>query len=180
MRKVKFLEGKKIYLRPVERQDLGGDYFRWINDVANDEFTEHAQFPHSLDELERFAQSKWRDSSCIWLAIIEKKSNRHIGNLEIARIDYTHRRAGFKIIIDRLHHGKGYGTEATKLILRHTFKTLNLHRVYLSVNESNAKARFLYKKLGFKQEGIAREGLLRDGKWKNIIMMGLLSKEFKS
>jgi len=179
MVEIKFLEGKKVYLRPLMQEDLTGEYIRWINDTQNDEFTEHAQLPHSLDALVRFAQSKWRDSSCIWLAIIEQGTNQHIGNLELSNIDWVHRKCEFKIIIDKAYQGKGYGTEATRLILRQAFKILNLHKVYLGVHEDNQKARKLYEKLGFVQEGLLRDTFLRDAVWKNSITMGLLAEEFK-
>jgi len=179
MQEVIFLEANDIYLRPVLPEDLNGSYVRWINDVANDQFTEHAQFPHSLDELNNFAQNKWQDRSCIWLAIINKKTKEHIGNLELSNIDWIHRKCEFKIIIDKDNHSKGYGTQAAKLILRHAFGTLNLHRVYLSVSEDNKKAIGLYEKLGFTQEGKIREGLLRNAKWHNIVFMGILESELK-
>ena len=176
---VKFLEGVKIYLRPLVEEDLSGEYLKWINDAKNDEFTEHAQFPHRKKDLEQYAQSKWNDSSCVWLAIIEIESNRHIGNVEICNIDLVHRKCEFKILIDKSFQGKGCGKEATRLILRYAFKTLNLHRVYLGVHENNKKAINLYQKMGFVEEGILRESFLRDGVWKNSIVMGMLSNEFK-
>lgn len=179
MEDVKFLKGEKIYLRPVKKQDLEGDYLRWINDTGNDEFTEHAQSPHSLDELERFAQNKWRDYSCIWLAIIEDKTNKHIGNIELCNIDRVHKKAEYKIILDKASQGKGYGSEASYLLLRHAFSVLNLHRIYLGVNDDNQRAVRLYEKLGFVREGILRETFLRDGKWGSSFIMGLLVNEFK-
>lgn len=180
MEEIKFLEGKKIYLRPVLREDLEGSYPRWINDTSNDEFTEHAQFPHSIESLEEFAKSKWKSRSSLWLAIVERESKRHIGNIELSNIDLVHRRAEFKIIIDKAYHGKGYGTEAATLVLCHAFGVLNLHKVYLSLNSKNKPALKLYEKLGFVQEGVLRQALLKNGVWSDIIMMGILSEEFKS
>ncbi len=176
---IKFLEGKKIYLRPLVDKDLSGDYLRWINDSKNDKFTEHAQFPHRVEDLKMYAQSKQHDSSCIWLAVVEQESNHHIGNIELYNIDLVHRNGEFKILIDKSFQGKGYGEEATRLILQYAFKTLNLHRVYLGVHENNKKAINLYQKMGFIEEGILRESFLRDGIWKNSIVMGMLSTEFK-
>ena len=176
---IKFLEGKKIHLRPLVDNDLSGDYLRWINDSKNDEFTEHAQYPHRIEDLKMYAQGKQSDSSCVWLAIIENSSNLHIGNIELCDIDLVHRKCEFKILIDKSCQGRGYGEEASRLILRHAFKTLNLHRVYLGVHEDNEKAINLYKKLGFIQEGILRDAFLRNGVWKNSIIMGMLSTEFK-
>lgn len=176
---MKFLEGKNIYLRPVLEEDLSGEYLRWINDGSNDEFTEHAQFPYRAKDLKRYAKSKWNDSSCVWLAVIERENNLHIGNVELCNIDLIHKKCEFKILVDKSHYGKGYGGEASRLILKYAFGKLNLHRVYLGVHEDNKKAQGLYKKLGFVKEGILREAFLRDGIWKNSIVMGLLDGELK-
>ena len=176
---MKFLEGKNIYLRPILEEDLSGEYLRWINDGSNDEFTEHAQFPHRVKDLKCYAEKKWNDPSCVWLAVIERASNLHIGNVELCDIDLIHKKCEFKILIDKSRHGKGYGVEASRLILNYAFGKLNLHRVYLGVHEDNKKARNLYEKLGFLKEGVLRETFLRDGVWKNSIVMGLLADELK-
>ncbi len=176
--KIKFLNGKKVFLRPVLKEDINGDYLRWINDRENDAFTEHAQFPHSNVELLQYAQSKWEDRSCIWLAIIEIETGKHVGNIELRNINWVHRSAEYSILIDAKSQGKGLGKEASQLLLKHAFDVLNLHRVSLGVREDNKKAILLYEKLGFSQEGVQRKALLRQGAWKNIVLMAIFSNSF--
>jgi len=176
---VKFIEGKKIYLRPVEKHDLTKDYLRWINDVSNDTLTEHAQLPHTLSELEKYALGKWSDKSCLWLGIYRQKTNKHVGNIEICGIDWIHGCGEYKILVDKKYQGKGFGKEASVLLIQHAFEVLNLHRLQLGVHQDNKGARHLYKRLGFVKEGELRENFSRKGKFKNTIIMGLLASEFK-
>ncbi|MEH7351345.1 GNAT family N-acetyltransferase [Gottfriedia acidiceleris] len=51
--------------------------------------------------------------------------------------------------------------------------TNNLHKINLSVLETNAKAIKLYEKLGFEVEGVLKnDKVLSDGKFYNTILMG--------
>ena len=74
--------------------------------------------------------------------------------------------------------GKGYGKEAMKLLLEYGFNKLNFHRIQLNVLEFNYGAIALYEKCGFKKEGIFREFVLRDGNRYNLLLYGLLKKEW--
>jgi RimJ/RimL family protein N-acetyltransferase len=74
--------------------------------------------------------------------------------------------------------GKGYGTEALKLILRYAFYELNLNRIGLDVISYNLPAIKAYEKVGFKVEGQMRSAVLRDGKKYDRVIMGILRDEW--
>lgn len=74
--------------------------------------------------------------------------------------------------------GKGYGTEAMKLILRYGFLELNLHRVSLNVFSYNERAILSYQKNGFKIEGRSVNIMERDGQFWDIVWMGILKDEW--
>ena len=174
-----FLIGERVSLRPVEETDLDGPYAEWINSQEADLLTEHAQFPHSRRDLQRYAESRNSSPNHLWLAVVESQSGRHVGNIELSDIDWVHRKAKYAVIIgDRSARGKGYGLEASVLLLRHAFGKLNLNRVELGVHEQNFAARKLYDKLGFVEEGRQRQAFLRDGTFRDIVAMGLLAEDF--
>ncbi|MGG2027552.1 GNAT family N-acetyltransferase [Gottfriedia sp. S16(2024)] len=55
--------------------------------------------------------------------------------------------------------------------------TNNLHKINLSVLETNAKAINLYEKLGFEVEGVLKnDKVLSDGKFYNTILMGRIKE----
>ena len=89
------------------------------------------------------------------------------------------RNADFGIAIERGHWDQGYGTDATRTILRFAFTEMNLHRVSLGVLDYNARARRCYEKCGFREEGRVREHHFHDGRWHDQIMMGILQHEFE-
>lgn len=72
----------------------------------------------------------------------------------------------------------GYGSEATRLVLRHGFAFLNLQRISLAVAAFNERAIHVYEKFGFVEEGRQREMLDRDGMRWDLVFMGLLRDEW--
>jgi len=91
-----------------------------------------------------------------WIIALEE---RCIGTARLHNLDRQNRRARYAIgIFDPACWGQGYGTEATRLVLRYAFEELKLHRVDLRVLEFNHRAIACYEKCGFVREGIEREG----------------------
>ena len=80
---------------------------------------------------------------------------------------------------DRAYWGKGYGTDAMRVLLRYAFTELNLHRVTLGVFEYNARAIRSYEKAGFVVEGRSRQEMLRDGRRWDALTMGILREDWQ-
>ena len=74
--------------------------------------------------------------------------------------------------------GKGYGTDAMRVLLRYGFSELNLERVTLNVFGFNERAQRSYAKAGFKLEGRQREWLRRDDRRWDMVFMGILRDEW--
>lgn len=75
--------------------------------------------------------------------------------------------------------GQGYGTRIFQAMESYAFDFLGVHRVWLLVLETNAQARALYAKRGFKLEGRMRQAIFRDGAWRDYLMMSLLEPEYR-
>ena len=61
------------------------------------------------------------------------------------RLDYIHRRGEFQIIIAPQRQGRGYAGQATRLAIEYAFKVLNMRKLYLIVDTSNAAAIHVYE-----------------------------------
>ena len=79
---------------------------------------------------------------------------------------------------EREFWGKGYGTDAMKVILRFGFQELNLRRISLDTFEYNPRAIRSYENVGFVHEGRARKFLLREGRRWDMLFMGILREEW--
>jgi len=80
---------------------------------------------------------------------------------------------------ERAYWGRGYGTDAMRVVLRFAFQELNLHRVSLTVFAYNERAVRSYLKAGFHEEGRTRELMLREGVRHDVIEMGILRQEWE-
>lgn len=81
---------------------------------------------------------------------------------------------------ERDYWGKGYGTDALRVLLCFGFGELNLQRVSLSFLEGNDRAQRSYEKCGFRYEGRERQAWAYDGRRWDEIYMGLLREEWQA
>ena len=96
-------------------------------------------------------------------------------NCQLRSIDSEHRNAELQIRIgERAAWGRGYGTDAVRLLVRHAFDDLDLHRVHLHVFATNDRAVRAYEKAGFQPEGRLRDGALIDGGYVDVLVMATL------
>jgi len=79
---------------------------------------------------------------------------------------------------ERKYWGKGYGTDAMRVMLRYAFNELNLRRVGLIVFDYNPRAMRSYEKAGFIPEGRIRGAILREGRRWDWLYMGILREEW--
>ena len=99
-----------------------------------------------------------------------------MGSCAFCQVDGENGSAMYHITIgEKDVWGRGYGTEATRLMLDHAFGTLGLHRIALTVFEFNERAIRAYRNCGFVVEGRARESIWRDGRWWDELAMSVLS-----
>jgi RimJ/RimL family protein N-acetyltransferase len=138
--------------------------------------------PVSKEEEEEWIRSTWelRSKGTAYIFGIEvNKSRLLIGSCGLHWVDKINRSAGFGIALyNKAHWNKGYGTEATRLILGYGFHQLNLHRIHLTVFEFNERARHLYEKVGFTHVGRHRNALFRNGRYWDIFIMDFLAREY--
>jgi RimJ/RimL family protein N-acetyltransferase len=100
-----------------------------------------------------------------------------IGTVQLFHEDSLARHAEVGIALLPDARGKGYGTDALRLIIDFGFCRRNLRRLYLSVLASNAAAIASYRKAGFVEEGRRREHCWVHGHYEDEIGMGLLRSE---
>jgi RimJ/RimL family protein N-acetyltransferase len=156
----------------------------WINDPEVTAFMAgQLRYPFSRESEEewlRGAVTRTRPPE-IGLAIETLAEGRHIGSVGLHQVSAETRKAGFGIMIgDKECWNRGYGTDATLIILRFAFDEMNLNRVWLEVHDDNARAIACYRKCGFVEEGRLRQHRFKGGAYHDTIVMGVLASEFEA
>ena len=80
------------------------------------------------------------------------------------------------IIIDK--KGVGYGREGLKLLMKWSFEIKKFHRAWLDCKDYNTVALNLYESSGMVREGLIRETLLTNGVYENLVIFGILDREY--
>ena len=170
------IKGEKTTLRPIKLADAPR-FVKWFADFEGTQFISGRRV--TLAEERKWIRGLSKKKRQLALAI-ETKDGVHIGSIGFHEISTKDKNATFGISIgDKRYWNHGYGTDATRVLLRYGFQKLKLHRIGLEVHENNPRAIKVYKCLGFKKEGIKRESVLRKGKFHNSIVMSILKNEWK-
>ena len=175
---------ERICFRAPEREDIPR-WVAWLND------------PEVLQGLSLYmpistaGEEKWfegllsrSDSDQVFVIEAhqgtEPESWKPIGNVGLHGIEWRVRTAEFGIFIgEKALWNQGYGTDATRLVLRYGFDTLNLNRIYLRVYETNPGAIWAYEKAGFVHEGRMRQAEFKQGSYIDVLYMSVLRSEWK-
>ena len=173
-----FIEGENISLRALKDNDVKGSYSGWLNDPEITAFNSHGRFPITEHKLLSYINSANSSIADLILAVVDKKSKKHIGNISLQNINWIDRNAEIAFLLgDKDFWGKGVMFEAGMLLINHGFNTLNLHRIYCGTSSENSGMQKLAEKLKMKKEGLRKEAIFKKGKYFDIVEYGILSTE---
>lgn len=174
------LVGESVVLRRHREQNLPA-FQRWYSDPEVTRLTRYRTEPMGADEVERYFRARVLGGDTLSYGIHLAGSDRLIGSATFSQLDVTNGSVTYHITIgERDCWGRGYGTEATGLMLELAFERLGLHRVALAVFEFNRRAIRSYEKAGFRIEGRLRDTIWRDGRHWDEISMSVLEPEWRA
>jgi RimJ/RimL family protein N-acetyltransferase len=136
--------------------------------------------PQSAESLHTWLEEAQKASDGYLFAVRLLEDDTLIGFIELDGILWTHGAAWFSIAIGLSgYREKGYGTEAARLTLAFAFQELNMHRVQATVFSYNRRSMAMFERLGFQHEGAFREFIHRDGQRYDMLLYGILRREFE-
>jgi RimJ/RimL family protein N-acetyltransferase len=173
------LDGSRVVLRRHIPENLAA-FRTWYADPEIARLARYQQAPMRPEEIERFFTARVIGPEAMAMAIHERDTERLIGTCAFSQLDGDNGSALYHITIgEKDAWGRGYGTEATQLMLAHAFDTLGLHRIALYVFEFNERAIRTYQRCGFVVEGRSRESIHRDGRWWDELAMSVLETDHR-
>lgn len=169
------LTGENIYLRALEPEDLD-----FIYTIENDEQIwemSSTQTPYSRFLIKQYLENAHKD---IYEAkqlrlVICSKDHAMLGLIDLFDFNPTHNRAGVGILIaEHQDRGKGYGSEALKLMISYGATHLRLHQLYANISEDNLTSIKLFESHGFVKVGIKKEWNFVGGDYKDEFLYQLV------
>lgn len=173
-----YLEGPRVILRPLGQGDFTQAYLRWLNDPVINEFSQRRAFPVCWENIADYNEYyRHHPEKGFVLAIIDKKTQTHIGNISLVNLQNINRCAEIAILIgEKPFWNRGYARESIYLLTRHGFEALNLNKIFAgSFNPAFVKA---VKKNGWICEGEFKERIWSNGRYHSQIWMSILRSEF--
>lgn len=166
----------EVELRPFERADIPR-LLGWVS--SRDDLIRWAgsSFLWPLDEqqLQEYLASASDDH--LIFKVQEQASGEVVGHLDVI-VNRDHRFGLVnRVLVAPSARGRGVCTAAMRVLVHLAFGELKLHRLSLSVFDSNAAAISCYESVGFIREGHLRDSAKAgDGYWSSIVM-GLLESD---
>jgi RimJ/RimL family protein N-acetyltransferase len=165
--------GDHVRLRPVEEDDV-----QILDDVT--------QNPEKAGEFSWFGwhnpghyRRRWAENHLIGQdggALMVVRGDERLGFVAWRRRDMTPAAYCWSMGIALLPEarGKGYGTEAHRLLARYLFAHTTVHRIEADTEVENLAEQRALEKAGFTREGVMRGCGWRDGAWRDGVTYSLL------
>ncbi|KAA6473931.1 GNAT family protein [Bacillus swezeyi] len=174
-------KGKNVYIRPLTAEDAEASlklqtdnrsFFEQFSMERNDEFY---TIEGQKKRLQRFYENMQNDED-YYFGIFHQADDALIGTVNLFQILRGSLQSAFiGYFLDEKHNGKGYTTEAAKLMVEYSFDDLKLHRVEAGVMPRNIASIRVLEKAGFHKEGIARKNVKINGKWEDHQLLAVIN-----
>ncbi|MFH1877230.1 MAG: GNAT family protein [Candidatus Omnitrophota bacterium] len=173
-----FIEGANIYLRDVSLGDVNDVYLGWMNDPEVTRYLEARFSEHTLESIRDYVEKMASKEDEVFLAICEKDSRKHIGNIKLGPIERNHKFAYISLVIgDKAFWGKGIASEAIGLMVKIAFDKYDLNKLLAGCYACNRGSARAFEKNGFKVEGVEKRRWLSGGEYVDGITLGLVRDE---
>jgi len=171
------LESERLLLRPTTKEDAdivlsirNADYvkknFFYRKDITKEE---HLNFFHK----------KCETGIVFYFVVIDKASDDIVGVVYLQRYEEEKKAMESGLFFsEKLPRGKGYATEAYKLLADFAFSDLPLERLFASVISYNKASLRLHEKLGYKITGIEKANIIPTGEEVEAVRLELLKGTF--
>ena len=171
---------KRLSITPFSKRHLTERYVGWLNDSELMRFSEQRYKMHTLESCNAYWQSFEESPNYFWAILTNDEPLSHIGSAT-AYVDKINKIADVGILIGESEaNGKGYASEAFKVICDFLLSNTKLRKVTagtISLNEAMLK---VMKKAGMVQDGVRVRHFLCENKEVDIIHMALFRKECMS
>jgi RimJ/RimL family protein N-acetyltransferase/ubiquinone/menaquinone biosynthesis C-methylase UbiE len=170
------LDGRQVYLRRLQSDDVGDRYLRWLRTTEVNQFLEVRLNPPNIEQLKLQIDRLIKDPCNVMFAIVARETDEHIGNIKIGPINWFHRTSEVGFLIgEPAYWGRGIMTEVLGLVNRYAFDVLNLHKLTAGCYSSNLGSMRAMEKVGYAYEGVRVAQFQCNGKFVDQVLYGCIN-----
>ncbi|MBL8103827.1 MAG: GNAT family N-acetyltransferase [Anaerolineales bacterium] len=174
--------GSLVRLASESPEVMAKSFLKWDGDSEAHRLGDSApaQLWSEKKTKEYLEKNDEKSNQAFRFAIRTLDEDKLIGVTSLWVQSWAHSDAWLGIFVgERDYWGRGFGTDAMRLIVQYGFCELNLRRITLGLHSYNERALKSYLKVGFQLEGRIRGEVLKDGIRYDDLYMGLLHEEWK-
>ncbi|WP_135826219.1 GNAT family N-acetyltransferase [Halorussus ruber] len=169
-----FLRGDQITLRTVEEDDI--EFLRDSINLPEVRAGLTTALPLNAEQEREYFEEQISNREDVNLAICH--DDEIVGTIGLHDLDQRAGNCEIGLWLAPEFHGRGYGTEASRVLTDYAFRELRMHRVVARVLASNEASARIWEKLGFEKEGVHRDEAFTDGEHVDVRYFGVLEDEW--
>lgn len=167
------LKGENIYFKPLDVKDT-----EEIHCYASDEVVSRFigwRLMKTLDETREYIEEMIKREAAethLYASVVLSSTETIIGTAMIFNFDWNAKHAEIGYVFHRDYWGKGYCSEAVKLMNQFSFENLQLHKLHARVVDANIGSIRVLEKSGYMLEGRLKDYLFIDGVYYDSLLFG--------
>ncbi|MBC6458118.1 GNAT family N-acetyltransferase [Actinomadura sp. HBU206391] len=177
------LKTARLILRPYTPADLDALY----DLQSRPEVTRYLYFgPRDRDEVREALDQKTQavtltdEGGNLSLAVELAETGQVIGEVILFWRSRAHRQGEVGYLFHPDHGGRGYATEATRVMLRLGFEDLGLHRIIGRIDARNTASGRVLERLGMRREAHFVQNEFVKGEWADEVVYAMLETEWRA
>ncbi|WP_444995180.1 GNAT family N-acetyltransferase [Aliikangiella sp. IMCC44359] len=174
------IESERIYLRPCIPSDFAAMY-AYRSDPENSRYICVPDTEERVKQVVTEHCEPWKLEEQRWngLILCEKSQSEALGEFVFRVEDWAHQRAEIGYRLSPGSTGKGYCTEAVKLLVGYIFNNIGFHKVVAKCDPRNIASFKVMEKVGMVKEAYFKEHFLIGEDWTDQLDYGVLRSDWK-
>jgi len=172
---------ERLLLRPFSADDFDAVFAIYSRaDVARYLYQAPRSEPEARDMLHRRIGNRavQRRGDTLSLAVVLEETGRLVGDCFVRWLDDEHLQGEIGFAFHPDHQGRGYATEAARVLLRIAFEDVVLHRVVGRLEARNSASERVLQKLGMRREAHFVENEFVKDEWQSELVYAILRTEW--
>ena len=169
---------RSIYLLKIRAEDVSSRYVDWLNDPEINQYLETRFKQQTLESVHDFVSNIIANDNEHLYTIRTSADDIHIGNIKVGGINPLHGVGHVSLFIgDKGSWGKGYASEAIRLISEYAFNILKLRKLSAGAYQPNIASTKAFINVGYQYDGTLKSHYLLQGKPCDLVQVCLFSSQ---